>query len=296
MLSKPGPWVHLDLPAIAEEPQAIALGPGRVHHRAVGEVLHPEHDPLAVLEAIKADIGSYAFSAHYQQQPIPLEGNLVRWSWFRTYDAAPGRQDGDTVTQSWDTASKDTELSDYSVCTTWHRHGEEHYLIDVHRQRLDYPDLKRRVVEMKARFHADTVLIEDAGSGTALTQDLRREGRVYPIAIKPEADKVTRMAAQSARIEAGKVLVPVTAPWLDAFRTELLLFPHARHDDQVDSISQYLGWSTRRPTTEAEFVVFYSAAQAAIARGLDPEWVVPWDDRPWSFSSKRGWRPASPEE
>ena len=61
----------------------------------------------------------------------------------------------------------------------------------------------------------------------------------------PEGDKVMRMSAQSAKIEAGYVLLPERAPWLQDFRTEILQFPHGRHDDQVDSLSQFLMWITK---------------------------------------------------
>ena len=98
----------------------------------------------------------------------------------------------------------------------------------------------RQVVVLARRWRADVVLVEDKGSGTQLIQDLRAEGLVRPIAILPEADKRTRFFTQCARIEAGHVLLPEVAPWLDAFRRELLQFPHGRHDDQVDSVSQYL--------------------------------------------------------
>ena len=64
-----------------------------------------------------------------------------------------------------------------------------------------------------------------------------------PIAIMPEADKVTRMSNQSAHIEAGQVILPESAPWLDEFKVELMAFPNGRFDDQVDSLSQFLGWA-----------------------------------------------------
>ena len=96
------------------------------------------------------------------------------------------------------------------------------------------------MVSLARRWQADVVLIEDKGSGTQLIQDLRAEGVVRPIAILPEGDKRTRFYTQCAKIEAGHVLLPEAAPWLDAFRRELLQFPHGRHDDQVDSVSQYL--------------------------------------------------------
>jgi predicted phage terminase large subunit-like protein len=54
--------------------------------------------------------------------------------------------------------------------------------------------------------------------------------------------KVDHMAAQSAKIEAGHVYLPKSAAWLGEFLTELLSFPNGRHDDQVDSVSQFLRW------------------------------------------------------
>ena len=52
--------------------------------------------------------------------------------------------------------------------------------------------------------------------------------------------------AQSARIEAGHVWLPERAAWLEELRIELATFPHGRHDDQVDSISQFLSWHFER--------------------------------------------------
>ncbi len=78
-----------------------------------------------------------------------------------------------------------------------------------------------------------------------LLQDLRAEmppGMTRPIGVKPEGSKIDRMAAQSAKIEAGHVHLPKSAPWLADFLYELLAFPNGRHDDQVDSVSQFLLW------------------------------------------------------
>ena len=258
-------WVHLNLPAIAEERERFDLEDGRVFTREPGEALHPEREPLETLDRIKTTIGTYEFSAQYQQDPMPLEGGLIKWSWFRSYDEAPERQPTSLVSQSWDSASKAEEIHDYSVCTTWLRHGDEHYLLDVTRLRLEYPALKRLIVEMANRYRPDAVLIEDKGSGTQLIQDLRDGGKVLPIAITPEADKVTRMYAQSAKIEAGHVLLPREALWLDDFRTEILQFPRGRHDDQVDSVSQYLGWEGSRRIVDAPIFM----VESRIAQELD---------------------------
>ncbi len=240
-------WTVLRLPAIAEEDAVIPIGPGRVHHRRAGEVLHPAREPQAVLDALRRALGSATFSAQYQQRPVPADGELVRWSWFRRYAEAPPRSSM-VIHQSWDTASKPEEHHDYSVCTTWGVVGDALYLLDVDRQRLDFPSLKRRVIELARHWQPRTLLIEDKGSGTALIQQLRAEanGIVYPTAFVPREDKLTRLHAQSARIEAGHVHLPERAPWLDDLRTELAAFPQGRHDDQVDAISQFLAWHFER--------------------------------------------------
>jgi predicted phage terminase large subunit-like protein len=153
------------------------------------------------------------------------------------------------ILQSWDTAQKAGEINDYSVCITFLIKDNRYYVLDVLRKRLDYPSLRKQIVEHARRFHAHTLLIEDKGSGTSLIQDLRGEnngGVPPPIAFTPESDKVTRMSSQSAKIEAGQVYLPTQAPWLDDFRMEILQFPHSAYDDQIDSLSQALTWLGER--------------------------------------------------
>lgn len=221
-------------------------------------MLHPEREPLAVLKELKAAMGSQAFSAQYQQAPVPPGGALIRVTWFRRYAAVPEEGSRDRIVQSWDTASKASQINDFSVCTTWLTQGSDYYLLDVLRERLEYPDLRRRILSHAAAHAAKVVLIEDAGSGTHLVQDLRSEGKLRPIPIRPEGDKIVRLEAQSAVIEAGHVLLPEAASWLNDFLLEILSFPYGRYDDQVDSLSQFLTWAAskrRRRFIEIELPV-----------------------------------------
>jgi predicted phage terminase large subunit-like protein len=245
-----GDWFHLNLPAIATEEQRLMIGYGQDLVRPRRDVLHPGLENRQTLADIKVTIGSYNFASQYQQNPVPPEGNLINWNWFQIYDERPSQFD--EIIQSWDTASKAEEINDYSVCTTWGIKGNDYYLLDVFRGRFNYPSLKQRVVTLYQNHRANAILIEDAGSGIPLIQDLRCEGSVRPIAFKPKGDKVTRASAASAKIEAGHVLIPKTAPWLDDLMTEVLAFPHGRHDDQVDSMTQFLNWITygRRQRTK----------------------------------------------
>lgn len=235
-------WTHLNLPAIAEEPHEVEIGAGKVYQREIGEILHPEREPQAVLDELKAAMGSQGFSAQYQQAPLPAGGAMIKREWFRSYARRPERRSGDRIVQSWDTASKADKKNDYSVCTTWLVRGRDYYLLDVRRKRLEFPDLRRLAISHARSFKTKTILVEDASTGPSLIQDLKRDGKLRPIAIRPDRDKVVRLEAQSAVIEAGHVLITESAPWLGDFLNEILAFPYGRFDDQVDSLSQFLTW------------------------------------------------------
>ena len=243
-LLRQGGWNHLNMPAIAFQDETIELG-FRTHLRRSGDILHPERESREALEAIKAEMGSLLFHAQYQQQPVPIEGNLIRRSWFPTYDDLPAGPSTTRIVQSWDVAMMTSGRNDYSACSTWLVHKNDAYLVNVYRGRLEYPELRRKVIALAATHRATTILIEDAGPGMNLLQDFRASmpgGMTRPIGVKPEGSKVDRMVAQSAKIEAGHVYLPKSASWLGEFLTELLSFPNGRHDDQVDSVSQFLRW------------------------------------------------------
>jgi predicted phage terminase large subunit-like protein len=221
--------------------ETVALGNGHSHRRRFGEALSPEREPVHVLEALKLQIGSDAFSAQYQQAPVPPGGAMIKRRWVRRYgDELPSPAEQLMTVQSWDTASKGGPDDDWSVCTTWIlTRRKRWYLLDVWRRRVDYPGLKAAAQELAQRWNAQRVLVEDAGTGTALVQELRQVISGI-IAVKPIGDKASRMAVASAKFEAGQVFLPERANWLPDLDAELFSFPGGRHDDQCDSISQAL--------------------------------------------------------
>jgi len=121
--------------------------------------------------------------------------------------------------------------------------GETAYVLDVLRERLDYPALRRKVLTVYSQWRQTglncSMVIENKGSGMSLLQELKRQ-HIYAVPMNPSGDKVMRMHGQTARIEAGSVLLPARAPWLEEFRREMLAFPHGRYDDQVDALAQGL--------------------------------------------------------
>ena len=246
-LLETGNWHHLNLPAVAPEDRTVITGPRTSKLWRSDEPLQSEREGIVILEGIKREVGSQKYSAQYLQQPVPDGGNAIKREWFRSYDVVPTRLPGDRIVQSWDVAAAIGENNDFSVCTTWLKRATDYYVLHVFRARLTYPDLRRKIESLAREYSADTILIEKAGFGLTLLQELRDEpppGMIEPIGIVPHGDKRDRLAAQSAKIEAGRVILPKEAPWLATFLHELLAFPAAKRDDQVDSVTQFLCWAS----------------------------------------------------
>jgi predicted phage terminase large subunit-like protein len=236
----------LCLPAIAEKEERIAIGKNVWHDRRVGDVLDRPGQTRELLDALRRDLGPQVFSAQYQQTPVAPEGNLIRLEWFGTYDGVPERENFYRIAQSWDTGMTDSPTSDFSVCTTWGWRDHHWWLVDVLRERLAFPDLKRAVERLRRQWKADAVVIEQAGTGHALFQEFRADRVWRPVMWSVDGGKEERLIGVSGQLESGLCLLPADAPWLDAFRSELRAFPHGRHDDQVDSLSQFVEYHLLR--------------------------------------------------
>lgn len=242
-------WEVLSLPSIAEKDESITMeGPlWPVHFsRSAGEVLEPRRDTLEVLAAIRDQIGSYNFSAQYQQDPIPEGGNIILEDWLLTYEEDIVSSQP-RILQSWDTANKSSELCDFSVCTTWAIVGRKRYLLHVLRKQLNYPDLKKLIVSHMKQYKATHVIIENRASGIQLCQDLAADGifQIKPYDPPAGSDKIMRVHAQTPEFEAGNVLLPKSAPWREIYVKELLSFPGGKYDDQVDSTMQALDYAKK---------------------------------------------------
>jgi predicted phage terminase large subunit-like protein len=245
----------------------IPIGPEKAYRRKVGGLLNPPRESKETLDQLRRDFGPIVFSSQYQQDPVTAEGNMIRMEWFGTYDEAPRRHELLKVVQSWDTGMTSAPTSDYSVCTTWgfERNCRKWYLLDVFRKRLDFPDLKRAVLELRKQYRADQMIMEEAGSGYAIYQDLRSTGQLWPPMIRQTVSKEERFNGRLAEVEAGQFVPPKEAPWLDDFRHELRALPQGKHDDQVDSFSH-----CEVPAEELEVDPYRKDARWQSARGDPP--------------------------
>jgi predicted phage terminase large subunit-like protein len=244
-------WDVLSFPAVAEQEETYNIttpyGRKRISRKA-GEILQPTLLSLTTLETHRRAMTEYNFAAQYQQNPEPASGIIVKREWLKYYGPEEKPDKFDQIIQSWDTANKDTELANFSVCTTWGLKNKRMYLLDVFRRKLEFPDLKRFVRELAKLHGARIVLVEDKASGTSLIQELRADQfSLVQAAPALDGDKIMRLRAQTAKIEGGFVLFPKEAHWLNTYLLELITFPNSKNDDQVDSTVFALAWSTSNP-------------------------------------------------
>nr|WP_029374531.1 phage terminase large subunit [Rickettsia conorii] len=180
---------------------------------------------------LEQEIGSYNDNVQYLQEPIAQRSSLLNMEDIRFYENLSSRFD--YFVQSWDTAIKSSEDSDYSVCNIWGI--QKYYLVSLVRKKINYPELKNLTEKLAREYQPKFILIEDKASGQQLIQDIGfLGGNIRVIGIKPSFDKVTRFASVVPLFQSASVLIPKQS---SIILKELLNFPHIKNDDIVDSVS-----------------------------------------------------------
>lgn len=240
LLNKGG-WEHLCLPARAEQDIFIDIG-AFTYTMNTDELLQPQRESADILHQIRLDLGSIAYNAQYLQAPVTETGSLIRREWLTLCDNPPERSQCSLIIQSWDTAIKSGAAHDYSACATIGVCDHQYYLLDMVTVKAEYPELKRLIVSHAEAYTPDAILIEDKASGQSLLQDLRNNTSLALVAIMPKGNKLLRTARITPLLEAGGLRLVSKGRWQEEFIKECLQFPHGVHDDQVDAMTQALGW------------------------------------------------------
>jgi len=234
-----GDWTIINIPAIGILAETYAIGPGEFYTRKPGTLIDPSRMSWADIEAIKKGMTEYFFAAQYQQEPYVQGGAMIKFDWFPRGEPPP-LPAFDFVVQLWDTASQIGNLNDFSACATFGVIGEQYYLIDVYRSRLDFAELKAAATKLIQIFKPNMVVVENSGVGPALRSDLKAWGYMSVEVQSPKDNKVTRVMAQLHKLLQGRVHLPLEASWLKDFREEVIQFPNGKHDDQVDVLEAFL--------------------------------------------------------
>ena len=252
-------WAVLNLPAIAEVDEGW---------RNEGDALWPAKFGVKTLAKIREQVGGSTWASLYMQRPAAAEGAIFKREWWKTFTAATLPARFEQIVVSLDTAFKAGASNDYSVGLVLGVGETGYFVLDVWRDRVEFPALLRAVEMLALKWRPDRVLIEDKASGQSLIQELQTSSRLAIEPVKVDSDKVTRATACTPLVEAGKVFLPEEAPWLTDFLEEVSSFPAAPHDDCVDAFTQALNF-----VRESHSGIFQFVRDLAMrtARGEKPE-------------------------
>jgi len=225
-------WEVIDFPAIMPN----------------GNPLWPGFWSKTALEALKSELPVSKWEAQYQQNPTSEEGAIIkRENWQIWEESRPPQCE--YIIQSWDTAFEKNNRADYSACTTWgvfqhpNKNGDLRpniILLDAFKERMEFPDLKQKALELWKEFEPDTLIVEKRAAGAPLIYEMRKMG--IPMSEYTPGkgnDKISRVNAISDLFASGIVWCPETR-WAEEVMDELASFPNGDHDDLVDSSSQAL--------------------------------------------------------
>lgn len=246
--------------------------------RQEGELIWPARRGESASNSLAKQLTSLRAPGQLQQWPVAREGNLLKREWWRFYDPRiRAKEEWDklpkfrTIVISVDTPLKDKETNDFVAIQCYGVVGADRYLLDLRKARMNYGGAKRQIIEM-AKWARKTwprishhVLIENAGYGVELVDDLKREiTGVTKISPAADGDKITRAEAASDALESGNIFLPgFGPPWQPAydehkspadtadFISSCAIFPHGANDDDVDAWSQCQNWlrgRAARPT------------------------------------------------
>jgi predicted phage terminase large subunit-like protein len=205
----------------------------------------PEYWKLSELESVKASLSIQKWNAQWMQNPTSEEGSIIKRDWWQKWDKdyIPELYH---VIQSYDTAFLKKETADYSAITTWGvfypnpDSGPNLILLDAVKERLEFPELRRRALEQYHYWKPESVVIESKASGLPLTYELRKMG-IPVINFTPSKgnDKHSRINAVAPLFESGQIWAP-EASFAEEVIEECAAFPFGDHDDLVDSMTQAL--------------------------------------------------------
>lgn len=240
------PWEVVEFPAIKDD----------------GEALWPEFWDVNELLAKKAAIDIRYWNAQYMQKPTSEEGALIKREWWKIWDKETPPQ-CEFVIMSLDAAQEANTRADYNALTTWGVFFNEEtnnfaiILLNAIKKRLEYPDLKKLVIEEYREWEPDAFMVEKKSNGSVLYQEFRRMGiPVGEFTPGKGQDKIARVNAVSSLFEGGVVYAP-DRRWAKEVIEECNDFPAGTNDDLVDSTTLALlrfrqGGFIRLPTDEPE--------------------------------------------
>jgi predicted phage terminase large subunit-like protein len=124
--------------------------------------------------------------------------------------------------------------------------GTRHFVVDVVRRRLDPKMLLDAAMDLIGTYGPSVILIEEASSGPGLHFDLKQRGHSSLLRPTRGKSKEERLLKHLNVFAQGRLFIKSNQTWTRELENELLRFPYASYDDQVDALSMYLEWASEK--------------------------------------------------
>jgi len=235
-------WKVINLPAIAGDSDPLG--------RKKDEVLWPERFDREFLEAQKR-LDPRGFSALYQQQPSPEDGDFFRREYVKTYNKNLRPKNLRIYAASDHAIGIDKTRNDYTVMiVVGVDENQDIYVLDVWWEMAPADRVVSAMLNLIRQWKPLVWWAEKGhitkSIGPFLRKRMVEEGVFCAIdEVTPVANKVQRAQSIQGRMAMGKVYFPTVAPWMVKATDELMKFPNARHDDFVDALS-WVGMGLQR--------------------------------------------------
>ncbi len=251
------PWEVVEFPAIKDD----------------GTALWPEFWDVEELLAKKAALDIRYWNAQYMQKPTSEEGALIKREWWQIWEGDGPPQCEFTI-MALDAAQEANNRADFNALTTWGVFFNEEtnnyniILLNAIKKRMEFPELKKLVLEEYKDWEPDAFMVEKKSNGAALYQEFRRMG-IPATEFTPGKgqDKISRVNAVSDLFSSGIVWAP-DRRWAKEVIEECNDFPSGANDDLVDSTTLALlrfrqGGFIRLPSDEPEDDYLYKYRRKA---------------------------------
>lgn len=248
-IENPNGWRWVNIAGLIETAEQREQDP---LERDIGESHWPSNTAFTVdmLMAQKKTMGSFAFAALYQGNPVAAEGQIIKDSWIDRIEV-PSNLQFDVTWLAVDCAFSEKELADETaicVASISHQTPGKVYIREMITGRLGFPDLIAKVKHLYSFYNARVLCIEKAASGQSLIQMLKKEAKIPIEEMKPLKSKTIRLQAVAPLLEFSRVKF-VEGDWIDSFIKELTTFPFVKHDDRTDAFTWALTYFTMKLDT-----------------------------------------------
>lgn len=219
----------------------------KAHSKDFKHILWPERFGAQYFKEKRQDYVAQGIPDVYSQEYLnePIDESVA---YFKKSDLLPIREEDEDKPLRFyctvDLAISEEDRADYSVfCIAGVDENRILHVTNVIRERIDGRDIVDYILGLQKVYNLEAIGIEEMMVSKAIGPFLREEmikNNIFPTLVKlkhGKKDKIQRARSIQARMRAKTVKFDKKADWYPSLEDELLKFPRAKHDDQVDALA-----------------------------------------------------------